>query len=121
MLLPVDLALISQFLAFVLLYFADTKAVVRGWAPSWYSTYRFVLTFFVGTSIVISLIGRGEIADKLNRMPNPADRIQKLKSIQLEEMEAEERYKQERLAREEEEDGDEEEGEEAEGAEEEEE
>ncbi|KAG8530897.1 uncharacterized protein KY384_004254 [Bacidia gigantensis] len=117
MLLPVDMALISQFLAFTLSYFADSKAVVRGWAPPWYSTYRFVLTVFVGSSIVISLIGRGQIVDKLNRMPNPADRIQKLKNIQLEEMEAEERYKRDRIA--EEDDESEESGEEeAEGEEE---
>lgn len=61
LLMPVEIALTTQFLAFVSLYFIDARASVRGWAPPWYSLYRFVLTFFVGGSIVISLIGRGQI------------------------------------------------------------
>ena len=62
--MPIEYALISQFCAFTFLYFADARAVVRGWAPHWYSTYRFVLTFVVGASIVASLVGRGQIAGK---------------------------------------------------------
>ncbi|KAL9100887.1 MAG: hypothetical protein Q9163_003798 [Psora crenata] len=111
-LLPVEYALIAQFSAFVFLYFADARAVVRGWAPHWYSTYRFVLTFVVGASIVISLIGRGQIADKINRLPSPADRIKALRDSQLEAMETEERMKRDRMmaADEGEEDGEEGEG-----------
>ncbi|KAL9128312.1 MAG: hypothetical protein Q9217_002990 [Psora testacea] len=96
-LFPIEYALIAQFSAFVFLYFADARAVVNGWAPHWYSTYRFVLTFVVGASIVISLIGRGQIADKINRLPSPADRIQALRDSQLEAMETEERLKRERM------------------------
>ena len=50
----------------------------------------------VGTSIVISLIGRGEIADKMNRMPGPADRIRALKNIQAESLAEEERVRRAR-------------------------
>ena len=87
---------------------------MKGWAPQWYSTYRFVLTFIVGASIVASLIGRGQIADQINKLPSPADRVKALRDLQLSEMEQEERYKRERaIARDEgEEDEDEEEEEE---------
>ena len=108
--MPLEMALISQFAAFTALYYADSRATVNGWVPPWYSSYRFVLTFIVGTSIVLSLIGRGEIVDKLHRLPSPGDRVQKLKSVQMEEMEAEERYKQQKAL----DDEEEEEGEEAE-------
>ena len=111
-LLPVEYALISQFCAFTFLYFADARAVVRGWAPHWYSTYRFVLTFIVGASIVASLIGRGQIADQINKLPSPADRVRALRDMQYDAMETEERLKRDRIAEEDEEGGDEEEEEE---------
>lgn len=63
----------------------------RGWTPEWYSTYRFVLTFIVGASIVASLIGRGEIADKINRLPGPADRIKALRDSQVQYLSEEEK------------------------------
>ena len=69
---------------------------MRGWAPSWYSTYRFVLTFVVGASIVASLVGRGQIWDQINKLPSPADRIQRLRDIQYEAFEEEEREKMRR-------------------------
>lgn len=84
MLLPVEYALVTQFLAFVFLYFVDARATVRGWAPAWYSTYRFVLTFIVGASLVVSLIGRGEINDKVGKLPGPADKIRALRDSQWE-------------------------------------
>lgn len=65
--LPYDYALITQFLGFTYLYYADATAAARGWTPAWYGTYRFVLTFIVGASIVLSLIGRGEIGDVMER------------------------------------------------------
>ena len=46
---------------------------------------------------MISLIGRGQIADKINRLPSPADRIRRLRDLQLGEMEQEERYKRDRM------------------------
>ena len=98
-LFPVEYALISQFCAFTFFYFADANAVVRGWAPSWYSTYRFVLTFVVGASIVISLVGRGQIADKINRLPSPADRVKRLRDVQYEAAEEEQKYMMEKKAR----------------------
>ncbi|KAI2617318.1 hypothetical protein GGS26DRAFT_576870 [Hypomontagnella submonticulosa] len=66
--MPMDFALTSQFAAFVMLYFADSRATVRAWAPSWYATYRFVLTAVVGAAIVISLIGRMKVGDAKPRL-----------------------------------------------------
>ncbi|MCJ1472239.1 hypothetical protein MMC13_000886 [Lambiella insularis] len=102
MLLPVEYALIGQFLAFNYLYFADARATVKGWAPPWYTTYRFILTFIVGASIVISLIGRGQIADKINRLPGPADRLKALRDSQMESLEQEEKERRAKMAAEEE-------------------
>lgn len=93
LLLPIEYALISQFFAFVLLYYADAQAVTQGRAPHWYTTYRFVLTFIVGTSIVASLIGRGKITDKIGKLPGPADRVKALRDSQMASLEYEEREK----------------------------
>jgi hypothetical protein len=41
--------------------------------------YRFILTFIVGASIVISLIGRGEVSAKVGRMPGAVDRVKALR------------------------------------------
>ncbi|KAI1654140.1 hypothetical protein F4813DRAFT_215236 [Daldinia decipiens] len=68
LLMPMDFALTSQFAAFVMLYFADSRATVRAWAPSWYGAYRFVLTAVVGTAIFISLIGRMKVGDAKPRL-----------------------------------------------------
>ena len=89
-LLPVEYALISQFLIFNFLYYADSRATKRGWAPAWYGVYRFVLTFIVGSSIVISLIGRGHIADKIGASSGPADKIRQLRESQVQSLEEEE-------------------------------
>ncbi|KAF2471807.1 uncharacterized protein BDR25DRAFT_260358 [Lindgomyces ingoldianus] len=78
-LMPVEYALITQFGAFVLLYYADTRASYRGWTPPWYAIYRFVLTFIVGASIVVSLIGRGEVSDRVGRLPGAVDRLTALR------------------------------------------
>lgn len=74
-LMPVEHALITQFLAFSFLYSVDSGAAAKGWVPPWYGTYRFVLTFIVGASIVATLIGRGQIADRIGRLPTPTERI----------------------------------------------
>ncbi|KAL8992615.1 MAG: hypothetical protein Q9169_006961 [Polycauliona sp. 2 TL-2023] len=107
LLLPIEYALISQFTAFTFLYFADARACVRGWTPHWYMTYRFVLTFVVGASIVISLIGRGQIADKISRLPGPGDRLKALRETQMEEIEKEERERRARIVAKDEEDDEE--------------
>ncbi len=63
--MPIEWALTSQFAALCGLYLADSHATVRGWAPSWYAIYRFVLTGVVGGAIFISLVGRATFgADK---------------------------------------------------------
>lgn len=74
-LLPHTAALITQFLAFNMLYYVDSRATRRGWTPPWYGTYRFVLTFVVGASIVVSLIGQGEISSKGRTMPKATERV----------------------------------------------
>lgn len=94
--MPVEYALITQFLAFNFLYYTDSRATKRGWAPAWYAVYRFVLTFIVGASIVISLVGRGQIADRVGKLPGPADRIKALRdsqAVQKEQEEVEKRAK----------------------------
>jgi Protein of unknown function (DUF3429) len=102
--MPVEYALITQFLAFNFLYFADARATVRGWFPQWYSVYRFVLTFFVGASIVISLIGRGQIvkSDSYN-LKNPVDYIKKDRDMQWEALEREEKERRAAMVKEDEE------------------
>jgi hypothetical protein len=70
-LMPIEGALITQFLGFVALYYVDVRAAKRGWTPEWYRTYRFILTFIVGASIVLTLIGRGELPDHI---PGSTDR-----------------------------------------------
>ena len=41
--------------------------------------YRFILTFIVGASIVISLIGRGEVSSKVGRTPGAVERVKALR------------------------------------------
>jgi hypothetical protein len=104
--MPVEYALITQFLAFNFLYFADARATVRGWFPEWYSVYRFVLTFFVGASIVISLIGRGQIVKADHTLRNPVDYVKKDRDSQWEAFEREEKERRAQMVKEDEEDGD---------------
>jgi Protein of unknown function (DUF3429) len=99
-LMPTEYALISQFLIFNFLYFADARATVRGWAPPWYSTYRFVLTFIVGASIVVSLVGRGQIVEHDAPIAGPTEKMKALKDSQWAALEAEEKERQKRMAEE---------------------
>lgn len=78
-LMPIEYALITQFLSFTTLYLIDTRAALKGWTPPWYREYRFILTFIVGVSIVISLIGRGEVSSKVGRTPGAVDRVKALR------------------------------------------
>ena len=103
-LLPGEYALIAQFLAFNFLYYIDALSRRRGWAPPWYGVYRFVLTFVVGASIVISLIGRGQIVEDLGKLPGPADRVRALRESQVESLEKEEQDRVAMTAQKEEED-----------------
>ena len=86
LLLPAEVGLITQFLAFTFLYYNDARAARAGWAPAWYGTYRFVLTFIVGASIVASLIGRGQISDLVTPPDGPAARLRQLRAQQLNEL-----------------------------------
>jgi len=103
-LLPVETALISQFLLFTFLYYNDSRATKRGWAPAWYGVYRFVLTFIVGSAIVVSLIGRGQVQEHVSRPSGTAERIQKLRDSQFEQLEEEEGARRKYLASADEED-----------------
>ncbi|KAH8730880.1 hypothetical protein GQ44DRAFT_605704 [Phaeosphaeriaceae sp. PMI808] len=63
--MPIEAALITQFMGFVALYYVDARATIKGWTPEWYRTYRFILTFIVGASIILTLIGRSELPDHI--------------------------------------------------------
>jgi len=106
--MPVEYALITQFLAFNFMYFADARATVRGWFPAWYSTYRFVLTFCVGASIVISLIGRGQIVKHDGNLKSPVDYIKQDRDSQWEALEREEKERRVQMAKNDEDKGEEE-------------
>jgi len=53
--LPPMEALIAQWVGFTGLWWADLRATGAGWAPNWYSQYRFYLSILVGTCIIGSL------------------------------------------------------------------
>jgi hypothetical protein len=108
-LLPVEYALITQFLAFNFLYFTDAQATRRGWCPPWYTTYRFILTFIVGASIVLSLIGRGQISGLVSREHGPTKRLQELQNVQWDNLEREERERRAKQVKQDEESEEEEE------------
>ncbi|UZJ51621.1 hypothetical protein CBS101457_000941 [Exobasidium rhododendri] len=57
LMLTPQLALVSQWGAYVVTWFIDLKATNAGWAPHWYSSYRFGLTAAVGLSIIATLAG----------------------------------------------------------------
>ncbi|EME45509.1 hypothetical protein DOTSEDRAFT_71275 [Dothistroma septosporum NZE10] len=105
--LPVEYALISQFLIFNFLYYNDSRASKTGWAPAWYGVYRFVLTFIVGASIVASLIGRGQIAGQIGHSSGPAQRVKELREHQAQEAENEEEQRRKFLAEKDEEEAEE--------------
>jgi hypothetical protein len=108
-LLPVEYALITQFLAFNFLYFTVAQATRRGWCPPWYTTYRFILTFIVGASIVLSLIGRGQISGLVSREHGPTKRLQELQNVQWDNLEREERERRAKQVKQDEESEEEEE------------
>ncbi|RYP92092.1 hypothetical protein DL770_001753 [Monosporascus sp. CRB-9-2] len=108
LMLPVEFALTAQFGAFVALYWADTHATRRGWAPSWYSTYRFVLTAIVGAAIALSLIGRAKVGDAKPRLTGLGEKFREKRQGEQdydekwEELENKEREKIRKLKEEEE-------------------
>lgn len=59
----------------------------------------------VGASIVLSLIGRGQIADKISKLPGPADRMKALRDSQMESLELEERERRAKRVAEDEDEG----------------
>jgi hypothetical protein len=101
-LLPVEYALIAQFLAFNFLYYTDARAARRGWAPPWYGTYRFVLTFIVGAAIVLSLIGRSEIGGRVARPQGTIERVKGIRDNMQAELAKEEDAKRNHIVEEDE-------------------
>jgi len=89
LLMPVEYALITQFLAFSALYFSDARATVRGWFPPWYNTYRFLLTLLVGLSIGISLVGRGQIVRHDGTFKDPVGKLESYRDAQRKALETE--------------------------------
>lgn len=77
MALPVQFALTAQFAAFTFMYFFDARATTKGWTPQWYGTYRFVLTFIVGSALLISLIGREKIGADQPRLTGLREKFHK--------------------------------------------
>ncbi|GAA5941892.1 DUF3429 domain-containing protein [Sporobolomyces koalae] len=59
LLAPSQLALVGQWAAFFGVWYADQQTTSKGWAPRWYSTYRFWLTSVVGGSILVTLAAQG--------------------------------------------------------------
>ncbi|CAG8954408.1 hypothetical protein HYFRA_00006035 [Hymenoscyphus fraxineus] len=115
LLMPVEYALITQFSTFTFMYFADARATVRGWCPPWYATYRFVLTFLVGASIIATLVGRGQIAfSDHGKLTSPVDYVKRDRDAQWLALEKEEKQRRKELAAKEEEDEEEAEEEEEE-------
>ncbi|KAJ5899163.1 hypothetical protein N7495_003907 [Penicillium taxi] len=87
LLMPFEFALITQFLAFNMLYYNDSRASVKGRAPSWYGIYRFVLTFIVGAAIVATLVGHQQIHDIPASEHSIGDKIKALLYLQQKEEE----------------------------------
>ncbi|KAJ5815088.1 hypothetical protein N7474_006865 [Penicillium riverlandense] len=102
LLLPVEYALISQFLAFTFLYYNDARAAAAGRAPHWYGMYRFVLTFVVGASIVATLIGREQIQQTVSSEHTIKDKINALIFLQKKEKEEADARRRAELGQEEE-------------------
>lgn len=101
--------MISQFLTFNFLYYTDSRACKRGWTPAWYGVYRFVLTFIVGSSIVITLIARGHVGDRVGKLPGPGDRIKALRDSQVQQLEEEEAARRAKISAKDEDEDDEDE------------
>ncbi|GAA5933156.1 hypothetical protein JCM3775_002547 [Rhodotorula graminis] len=59
LLIPGQMALVTQWGAFFAQWYMDQKATTKGWVPKWYATYRFWLTSIVGGSILLSLAATG--------------------------------------------------------------
>jgi hypothetical protein len=110
MFMPIEWALTTQFAAFCSLYYADSRATVKGWAPAWYATYRFVLTAVVGAAILVSLVGRAKVGEGHTRLTTeelrerirgPRKTPDKNRNLAKEEEEERERIKEEKRQEEE--------------------
>ncbi|KAH7107582.1 hypothetical protein BKA62DRAFT_610808 [Auriculariales sp. MPI-PUGE-AT-0066] len=57
LLLEPTTAIIAQWVGFTALWGADQRITLRGWAPNWYSQYRFYLSILIGTCMIGTLAG----------------------------------------------------------------
>lgn len=88
--MPFEWAIISQFLSFSFLYYTDAIAATKGYAPSWYGIYRFVLTLVVGAAMVTTLVGREHLVLHYDSMQPLQEKLEVLASKVLPEPEASE-------------------------------
>lgn len=85
-LLPVDFALIAHFITFTGVWFADSAAARSGFAPGWYNQYRFLLTFIVCSSILLTLIVSGWLGDPQQATPH-SSRLESLREEEVKQFE----------------------------------
>ncbi|KAA8910257.1 hypothetical protein FN846DRAFT_939608 [Sphaerosporella brunnea] len=100
-LLPLDYAMLTQFIGFVGMYFMDAQACAMGWTPNWYSTYRFILTFVVGACIIMTLIGRGQIGDAITPAVGARRHLEEIRQVQREHVKREEEERSSRMGKDE--------------------
>ncbi|KDQ16153.1 hypothetical protein BOTBODRAFT_130413 [Botryobasidium botryosum FD-172 SS1] len=72
-----QLALAAQWAGFTGLWFADMKATGAGWAPIWYSQYRFYLSLLVGSCIILTLGGTNYLGPSTIAAPETFSSLKK--------------------------------------------
>lgn len=85
-LLPLDFALVAHFITFTGVWFADAAAARKGYAPGWYNQYRFLLTFIVCSSILLTLIVSGWLGDPQQATPS-SSRLETLREEEVKQLE----------------------------------
>lgn len=78
-LLPGTIALATQWAAFTAVWYTDMLATSKGWAPKWYSTYRFGLTAVVGSLILLTLGATNYYAPKSEGAITTGEKLQRLR------------------------------------------
>ena len=69
-----QIALLTQLAGFFAIWAGDQRLTAMGWCPKFYSTYRFILSAVVGSSIMLTLIGNAYYA------PQPTPKALKVQS-----------------------------------------
>ncbi|BFZ57124.1 hypothetical protein PYCC9005_004174 [Savitreella phatthalungensis] len=84
-LLPINTALVVHFVTFTGIWFFDSRASRKGFAPPWYNNYRFLLTFIVCTSILLTLVVSGWLGDPQTRSTR-SSRLEDLRQHQAQQL-----------------------------------